>query len=204
MMQTATFPITRLLLVRHGETDANVAGRMQGRGNDPLTPRGQQQARAVAARLKAEGRPIAAIYSSSLLRASQTADAIGEALGLTPRLRAALQEMHLGDLDGTDNLSFEAAMPPTLDENYPNGESIREFVERMMGAFYGIAMAHSGGTVVVVSHGGVISTALSIWSQGHGNAWREYTPANCALSTVEFRAGPQVLHVNDCTHITDE
>lgn len=196
------FPVTRLILVRHGETEANVAGRMQGRGNDPLTERGQQQVRAVAARLKAEGHPIEAIYSSSLLRASQTADAIGEELGLTPRLRDALQEMHLGDLDGKDNSTLEAAMPRTLDESYPNGESIREFVERTMGAFYGIAMAHPGGTVVVVSHGGVISTALSIWSLGHGNAWRDFTPANCSLSSVEFQAGPQVLHVNDCAHIT--
>lgn len=195
------FPVTRLILVRHGETEANVAGRMQGRGNDPLTERGQQQVRAVAARLKAEGHPIEAIYSSSLLRASQTADAIGEELGLTPRLRDALQEMHLGDLDGKDNATLEAAMPRTLDESYPNGESIREFVERTMGAFYGIAMAHPGGTVVVVSHGGVISTALSIWSLGHGNAWRDFTPANCSLSSVEFQAGPQVLHVNDCAHI---
>lgn len=196
------FPVTRLILVRHGETEANVAGRMQGRGNDPLTERGQQQVRAVAARLKAEGHPIEAIYSSSLLRASQTADAIGEELGLTPRLRDSLQEMHLGDLDGKDNSTLEAAMPRTLDESYPNGESIREFVERTMGAFYGIAMAHPGGTVVVVSHGGVISTALSIWSLGHGNAWRDFTPANCSLSSVEFQAGPQVLHVNDCAHIT--
>ncbi|HEY0606343.1 MAG TPA: histidine phosphatase family protein [Herpetosiphonaceae bacterium] len=203
-MHNATFPITRLLLVRHGETDANVAGRMQGRGNDPLTERGQQQARAVAARLKAEDHSIEALYSSSLLRASQTADAIGAALGLTPRLRDALQEMHLGDLDGTDNLTLDAAMPQTLDESYPNGESIREFVERTMGAFYGIAMAHPGSTVVIVSHGGVISTALSIWSHGHGNAWRDYVPANCAISTVEFQAGPQVLHVNDCAHIAGE
>lgn len=197
-------PITRLLLVRHGETEANVAGRMQGRGNDPLTPRGRQQARAVAARLKAAGQPIEAIYSSSLLRASQTADTIGAALGLTPRLRDALQEMHLGDLDGADNATLEAALPRTLDDSYPGGETLREFVERTMGAFYGVAMAHLGGTVVVVSHGGVISIALSIWSQGHGNAWREYTPANCAISTVEFQTGPQVLHVNDCAHIADE
>ena len=203
-MHSATFPITRLILVRHGETEANVAGRMQGRGNDPLTERGQQQVRAVAARLKAEGHPVEAIYSSSLLRAAQTAEAIGEALGLTARLRDALQEMHLGDLDGADNATLEAAMPRTLDESYPGGESLREFVERLMGAFYGIAMAHAGGTVVVVSHGGVISIALSIWSHGHGNAWREYTPANCAISTVEFQAGPQVLHVNDCAHITSD
>jgi 2,3-bisphosphoglycerate-dependent phosphoglycerate mutase len=195
------FPITRLILVRHGETEANVAGRMQGRGNDPLTARGQQQVRAVAARLKAEGHPVEAIYTSSLLRACLTAEAIGESLGLTPRLRDGLQEMHLGDLDGTSATTLEAAMPRTLDDRYPNGESIREFVERIMGAFYGIAMAHPGATVVVVSHGGVISTALSIWAHGHGHAWRDYVPDNCSVSIVEFRAGPEIVSVNDCAHV---
>lgn len=196
------FPTTRLILVRHGETAANVAGRMQGRGNDPLTERGQQQVRAVAARLKAEGHPVEAIYTSSLLRACLTAEAIGESLGLTPRLRDSLQEMHLGDVEGADGQTVEAAMPRTLDESYPNGESIREFVERIMGAFYGIAMAHPDSTVIVVSHGGVISTALSIWFHGHGGAWRKYVPNNCAISIVDFQAGPQVISSNDCSHIT--
>jgi probable phosphoglycerate mutase len=195
------YPTTRLILVRHGETEANVAGRMQGRGNDPLTERGQQQVRAVAARLKNQGHPVEALYTSSLLRACLTAEAIGEALGLQPRLRDGLQEMHLGDLDGGSAAELEAAVPRTLDEGYPGGESLREFVERIMGALYGIAMAHMGGTVIIVSHGGVISTALSIWKHGHGGAWSHYVPHNCAVSIVEFRAGPEVVSINDCAHI---
>ncbi|HEX6290677.1 MAG TPA: histidine phosphatase family protein [Herpetosiphonaceae bacterium] len=197
-------PSTRLILVRHGETEANVAGRMQGRSNDPLTPLGQRQVHAVAARLKREGHPIEALYTSSLLRACLTADAIGAELGLTPRLRDGLQEMHLGDLDGESAATLFAAMPRSLDESYPGGESLREFVERIMGTLYGIAIAHTGGTVAVVSHGGVISTALSIWKRGHGGAWREYAPDNCAISIVEFQAGPAVISVNDCTHLTRE
>ena len=196
-----SFPTTRLILVRHGETEANVAGRMQGRGNDPLTERGQQQVRAVAARLKREGHPVDAIYTSSLLRAQLTADVIGQELGLTPRLRDNLQEMHLGDLEGVSAAQLSAAVPATVDDSYPGGESAREFVERIMGALYGIVVAHTGGTVVAVSHGGVISTALSFWSVGHGGAWRDYAPDNCAVSIIEFSTGPEIVTLNDCAHL---
>jgi probable phosphoglycerate mutase len=199
-----SYPVTRLMLVRHGETEANLAGRVQGRGNDPLTARGEQQVRAVAARLKREGHPVAAIYSSSLLRARLTAEAISESLGLPLRLRDGLQEMNIGDLEGSSPAEMHAAIPRTIDEGYPGGETLREFIERIMGTFYGIAMAHTGDTVIVVSHGGVISTALSIWKHGHGGAWREFAPDNCAVSVVEFRAGPEVVSVNDCVHIHAE
>lgn len=195
------YPTTRLLLVRHGETEANVAGRMQGRGNDPLTARGRQQVQAIAQRLQREAQTITAVYTSSLLRARLTAAAIGEALGLTPVLRDGLQEMHLGELEGVAPEQLVAAMPRTADERYPGGESAREFAERIMGTLYGIVAAHPGETVVAVSHGGVISTALSYWAHGHGYAWREYAPTNCALSTIEFRTGPELVNINDCAHL---
>ncbi len=192
---------TRLILVRHGETEANVAGRMQGRGNDPLTPRGEQQVRAVAERLKRDDHPVTAIYSSPLLRARLTADAIAAMLGLPLRLRDGLQEMHLGELEGVTAEVLARAAPRDPDERYPGGESAREFVERIMGTLYGIAAAHPGETVVAVSHGGVISTALSIWMEGHGGSWMRYVPPNCALSIVEFAARPNVIALNDCTHL---
>src|SRR3712207_9221837 len=111
-----------------------------------------------------------ALYTSSLLRARVTAEKIGEVLGL--RLRDGLQELHLGELDGVSAAELSAAAPMSWDERYPGGESPREFVERIMGTLYGIVAAHPGGTVVAVSHGGVISTALSIWKHGHGMAWQ--------------------------------
>lgn len=196
-----TYPTTRLLLVRHGETTANVAGRMQGRGDDPLTELGEQQVRAIAARLKQEAHPVTAVFSSPLSRAYRTAEAIGAALGLTPQLRDGLQEIHLGELDGASQEQLIAAVPRTIDERYPGGESLREFIERIMGTFGGIIAAYAGETVVAVTHGGVITTALSLWAYGHGGAWREFTPPNCALSIVEFSAGPTLVAVNDCVHL---
>ncbi len=195
------FVTTRLLLVRHGETAANVAGRMQGRGDDPLTDRGRRQVYAIAQRLKRFDSQIEALYTSSLQRARLTAEGIGAELQLEPRLRDGLQEMHLGALEGVSATELSAAAPRTWDDRYPGGESLREFVERVMGTLYGIVAAHPGGTIIAVSHGGVISTALSFWKHGHGAAWHDYTPSNCALSVIEFRADPEIVSLNDCAHL---
>jgi broad specificity phosphatase PhoE len=192
---------TRLILVRHGETEANVAGRMQGRGNDPLTPLGERQVRAVAERLRRESHPVTALYSSPLLRAQLTARAISAALDVPLRLRDGLQEMHLGELEGVSALELARAAPRDPDERYPGVESAREFVERVMGTLYGLTAAHPGETIVAVSHGGAISTALSIWVEGHGGLWMNYAPANCAVSIVEFDVRPAVIALNDCTHL---
>lgn len=195
------YPRTRLILVRHGETEANIAGRMQGRGDDPLTERGRRQVRAVAERIKREAHPVTAIYTSPLRRARSTAQEIGEALGLHPKVRDGLQEMNLGALEGVSTAELAAATPRSVDEPYPNGESARDFVERIMGALYGIVASNPGATVVAVSHGGVIATALSYWSHGHGGAWREYAPQNCAISIIEFSSGPGIVSFNDCAHL---
>jgi len=147
--QRMEYPTTKLILVRHGETTANIAGRVQGRTNDPLTERSYQQVEAVARRLADQRQEIEAIYSSSLLRAQLTANAIGAALDLPVRLRDTLQEMHLGDLENIGAAEFAAAVPRAADDRYPNGESPREFVERNHGCVvrnYGRASRqHRGG-----------------------------------------------------------
>ncbi len=196
-----TSSVSRLILVQHGETEANVAGRMQGRGDDPLTRRGRQQAAAIAARIKRDYPVVQAVYTSSLLRARLTAAVIGEVLELEPRPRDGLQEMHLRELEGVLSVQLTVAAPRDPDQRYPGGESAREFVERIMGTLYGLVMAHPWETIVAVSHGGVISTALSIWSVGHGGAWRDYAPENCALSLIEFGGNPQIVVLNDYAHL---
>lgn len=196
-----SYPVTRLLLVRHGETSANVAGRMQGRGDDPLTTLGQQQVRAIAERLKREAHPVTALYTSPLGRARLTADAIGAALGVTPQLRDGLQEINLGTLEGASSAELAAVIAAGPDSRYPEGESLREFVERTVGTMAGLVAAHPGETIVAVTHGGVISNVLANWADGYGRGWREYVAHNCALSIVEFSGGPKIVSINDCVHL---
>ena len=92
---------TTLLFIRHGETDANVNGQLEGATDRPLNATGQAQAQALAARLLSENRPIQVIYSSSLTRARQTAAALATALGELPvQVDPDLSEYRLGEWDG--------------------------------------------------------------------------------------------------------
>ena len=151
---------TRVILIRHGETDWNAEGRIQGHLPIPLNERGLAQAEAVAARLQAI--PFAALYSSDLLRAHQTAQAVARASGHRIRTDPRLREWDLGILSGLMRTVAADVHPEAfgifrsriVDEPVPGGESIRARFERVTEAVEDIASAHPGETVAVVSHGG--------------------------------------------------
>jgi broad specificity phosphatase PhoE len=133
-----------LLLVRHGETDWNAAGRLQGHTDRPLNDYGRVQARKLAEQLQGDG--IAAIYASDLVRARETAEILGECLGLPVAIDADLREKNWGTWEGLTpderlNVEFE-------------GETTEEHRERVLRAVRRIAEHHPGRRVVVVTHGG--------------------------------------------------
>jgi len=137
--------VTTLLLVRHGETDWNAEGRLQGQTDRPLSDFGRQQARELAVEL--EGEELEAIYSSDLARARDTAEIVGERLGLPVRLDPDLREKDWGTWEGLtaaerDRVEFV-------------GESTRDHQERTLRALKRISERHpGGGHVLVVTHGG--------------------------------------------------
>ncbi len=137
--------MTELLLVRHGETDWNAVGRLQGHTDRPLTDFGRRQARQLAAELERE--ELEAIYSSDLARARETAEIVGERLGLPVELDSDLREKDWGTWEGLtaverDRVEFV-------------GESTQAHQERMLRALARISSQHAeGGTVLVVTHGG--------------------------------------------------
>jgi len=190
----------QLILVRHGESTANLLNQMQGHGDAALTKRGEQQARLVTQRLKRAAQPIAAIYASPLKRALSTAQTLHNELQIPLYLHEDLQEVDMGELEGLPAATMMARAPKELDERYPGGETLRQFGERVMRTFKLIAHTHPGEIVVVVSHGGVISTALSYCKYGHIMSWRDYIPSNCAISIVEFGDTLSVISFNDCSH----
>jgi broad specificity phosphatase PhoE len=133
-----------LLLVRHGETDWNAEGRLQGHTDRPLNEHGRRQARALAERLA--GDDIAAVYASDLARARETAEILGAKLGLPVVLDAGLRERDWGNwegLTGSERDRVEHA-----------GEPAEEHAERVLTAVRGIAERHPGARIVVVTHGG--------------------------------------------------
>jgi probable phosphoglycerate mutase len=152
-------PPTRILLARHGETDWNRLGRWQGQADPPLNEDGRRQAAALAEQLVGDG--IAAIYSSDLRRASETADAIGARLGLEAVLDRGLREMDVGSWSGLTHAEIEERFPEGFarwrrGQIGHDGETNEEHTERVVAAVERIAATHESQTVVVVTHGGSI------------------------------------------------
>jgi broad specificity phosphatase PhoE len=136
--------VTELLLVRHGETDWNAAGRLQGHTDRPLSGYGREQARRLAEELASE--EFDAIYASDLARARETAAIVGERLRQEVVLDADLREKNWGTWEGltsTERLDVELV-----------GESPDQHEKRMLAALGRIAAKHPYGRVLVVTHGG--------------------------------------------------
>jgi len=155
----------RVLLIRHGESTWNAAGRWQGWGDPPLSARGRAQAAALAEQLVSEG--IVHLVSSDLARAAQTARILGDAFGIAPELDARLRERDLGCWSGLEEAEILAAFPDELARfrarepgvRPGGGESRTEFVSRVAPALRGlagIAGEAGAGALAIVTHLGVI------------------------------------------------
>ena len=150
---------TRLILVRHGQTDAAVEGRTQGRIDNPLNETGRGQAEAVAARLL-EYAPHA-IYSSPAARALATAEPLARALDLRVAREPRLLEMDYGSLDDRTSAQMREREPEFMerwssgdpaDLRIPGGETLREVQARVVAAATEVVAAHPDQTVVLCSH----------------------------------------------------
>lgn len=167
---------TRVVLVRHGEAECNVNGLVGGlKGCTGLTDRGREQATALRDRLFRTGEltGAAAVYSSDLARAIDTARIIEPALGRGPDgtpLRAVvdpgLSELRPGDADGMTWEEFDTRFGgPSWDDDpwhvvAPGGESWSGFVDRAARAVVRLTDTHPGGLVVLVCHGGVVESTF--------------------------------------------
>jgi probable phosphoglycerate mutase len=201
---------SQLVLARHGETAANVAKLWQGAEDEGLTARGVRQAQALARRLASEYDTATAIYSSPLNRARQTAEIVHAALPQLPlHLHPGLVEYDLGDWAGLsfttlrDEYRLWKKMAADPDFAPPGGESPRHFARRIVAALREIAGAHAGGTAIVVSHGGLIATALALLIHGVGSRWTEYDLANGAFSVLVMSDRPHLLSHNEAAHLAD-
>lgn len=147
--------MTDLVLVRHGETDWNRHGRVQGRTDIPLNDTGREQARAAAERLTGAG--LDAVVASPLSRAAETARIIADGLGLGEvELVDDLVERDYGDAEGMTDRELDARFGGRLDAQ----ESREATVARVKPALLAIAARRPGQRVLVVSHGGVIGSLV--------------------------------------------
>jgi probable phosphoglycerate mutase len=154
---------TKIIIVRHGQTEWNVRGIRQGHLDSPLTERGMAQAKALGQRLKRE--KFTFLYSSDLGRSMQTAQEIARVTRHEILTDARLRERHLGIFQGLNAAEIEAKYPEerrlmrTSGPGFviPGGESMVQQVERNVAYLNSLAVKHQGETIVVVTHGGVVS-----------------------------------------------
>ena len=149
--------MTNFFLVRHGETDWNLAGRIQGATDIPLNDTGRDQARATG--IKMQGRKWDVIVSSPLARAFETASIIASLIGLPePTPIDGLVERNYGEAEGMTGPELESVYPS--DSPVPGREERSDVKVRVLAALHELARDYPGKNVVVVAHGGVIRSVL--------------------------------------------
>jgi 2,3-bisphosphoglycerate-dependent phosphoglycerate mutase len=199
---------TRILLVRHGETDWNAAGRIQGHSDTPLNAAGRLQARRAAQRLARA--PIRALYSSDLARAFETATIIGAPLGLTVVASPQLRERRYGEWEGLTAAEIQAHYPEqfalwrarSTDFVPPQGETRNELLTRALAELQTIARRHVREMVVVVSHGGLCYVLINHILGSVDGDRREFTFGNASIHTLDV-TGDQwsVISMNETAHL---
>ncbi len=143
---------TTILLVRHGETDWNRDGRVQGHTDVPLNDTGRDQARALAESLADD--PVDAVYASDLVRARDTASGVADNRGLPVVQLPELREKNFGTWEGLTREQILTRFPAARPGHWGDGETRDEMSRRVLDALSRIAASHEGETVVVVTHGG--------------------------------------------------
>lgn len=182
--------MTEFWLIRHGQTDWNLAGRFQGHTDIPLNNHGLDQARELAAKLSRE--KFDAVYSSDLQRAAQTAALVGKAVSLPVTFDTRLREICQGEWEGMSlaevrqKYEFDpAAAESSADSRAPGGESVNEVAARMSAAASDFVRNHPQGKVLIVSHGLAVA-ALYCAASG--------IPLSRVHSYIPENATPLIIH----------
>lgn len=203
----------RLLLVRHGESEANAQGLLQGQAEFALTERGIEQARLVGVRLAREYPTLDALYASSLGRTIETARVIGAMVGLDPILDDRLREYDMGIVSGMHHREVRARYPDLgnfwLEERpadwrpVPGEEGGEAFHRRIRGAFAEIRARHrKDATVVIVSHGGTLRAFMCQTLHRDDYNGTQFRLSNVSLTVFDWNDQPSIRLYNDTTHLT--
>ena len=204
---------TRIYLVRHAEAQGNVNRTFQGHSDCPVTERGMRQLDCLAERFRTVR--FDALYSSPLLRARQTAEAVNRYHGLELQIDPGLIEINGGELEGMHWNEIPERFPQqqhdwdVAPQNYcaPGGDRMIDVYERITAAIDRIVRANSGKIIAVVSHGCAIRNYLCFangWGieQLRNIMWEENTAVSCIDYDEDFR--PHIVYQSDAEHLPDE
>ncbi|MEE8389262.1 MAG: histidine phosphatase family protein [Anaerolineae bacterium] len=204
--------MTRLFLIRHGRSTWNAERRFQGWADPPLDDVGREQARRLAERLQGNGRAMVALYSSPFRRAQETADIIGETLGLPVVPDDRLKERDVGDITGLTWTQIEEQYPAIVQGfveanegiEIPGEEDVKLFRARVTAVFGEIVARHGEGPIGIVSHGGTLGTYLN-HVIGLPSRFSPFRFGNTSLSVVEVNpVRPRIVLLNDICHLGGE
>lgn len=204
------FELTRVILVRHGETYWNEAKLVQGGRRDiDLNPNGREQAERLGLALKQER--LTAIYASPLKRALDTAQAIARHHSLMVETDPDLKEIDAGELDGVPHQVLRTKFDLFLAQwkrnpavlRMPGGESLAELQDRAWGSIRRILDRHPGGSVAVVSHNFAITTIICKALDIELCHFRRLRPEVAGISVLVFgERGATLALFNDTCHLT--
>ena len=199
---------TRVVLVRHGETDWNSQMRIQGHRDIPLNERGLWQAERVAQAL--ESAELQAIYSSDLQRANATARAVGQRIGVPVVDDPGLRERAFGIFEGSTFADLELRWPDQVrrwrrrdaDFGPEGGERLGDFYARCVAAASALCARHPGQSIALVAHGGVLDCLYRAATGAELDAPRSWQLGNASLNRVLYGASGFVLvGWNDTLHL---
>ena len=183
--------------IRHGETEWNVARRIQGQTDSPLTPLGQAQCEALAERVAQSKDKPDVLVASDLGRTQASMGFVADKLSLPVTLEEKFREIHFGIWEGELWDEMKVREPGLigkwrsfdLDAKIPEGESRREVFERVQTATINLAATHPDSHVMIVTHGGVIQILMR-WILGLPiDTQFRFFPHNTCVNTAEYTAG---------------
>lgn len=191
--------VTRISIVRHGETEWNLLDKMQGINDSPLTQKGIDHARALGKKIA--DIKFSKIYSSDLGRARNTADYINESLGLEIVDDIRLRERDMGIFEGHDWAyikenypeEFRKSVSDDVEYRIPEGQSKQEYVDMITDFMAYVAEKHQGENILVVTHRGWVDFFTRIVLGISVNARRCFKVGNTSFNVFACEKGRWVL-----------
>jgi 2,3-bisphosphoglycerate-dependent phosphoglycerate mutase len=200
--------LTRIVAIRHGETDWNVDTRIQGQTDIALNATGRWQAERLVDAVAEEG--IAAVYASDLARAWQTAQAVARGSGADVVPEPGLRERHFGIFEGFTFREIEQRWPAESERwrkrdphfGPEGGETLQSFFERCITTATRLAAAHAGQTIALVAHGGVMDCLYRAAAGIAVTAPRSWQLGNAGINRLLYtRRGFVLVGWSDLSHL---
>ena len=203
--------LTTVILVRHGETDWNLEGRLQGHGNSSLSDLGKRQSEALADRLLKLN--IDAVYSSDLQRAVDTVTPYLKRSGKAVTTTEALREKSYGDWEGMSRCELEAAYPDLWNRYHtqreihtpvPGGETWHDVEARTVGFVRSVVADQGvGRAVLMIGHGGALRPIILHALHAPLASLTHFSVDNASLTEIHFKPPDdgRVVTLNDCSHL---